>query len=162
MIRKYLKLISLTILMTGTSLYSFSLNALTQMISASSAKIDPDYSNCIINSDGSISSDGSTCTLYLHGTGTPSSGAWDVTSVSIYYYDNSGSQSMYAYLQRDAVSSTTTSSSTVGSTADTTTSSSVQTSTISVSTTDIASTSYFYYIKVSLNYGTRLLGVRIN
>ena len=139
--------------------YSYNIFALDQMIPASAGIVDPDYNDCVFDADGSVSSISSSCYLFFN---IPySTGTYDVNSITSYYYDNSGSQRMSIYFRSHSISSTG-SYSTISSTSDTSTSSSVQSKTLSFSTTDIASTSYFYYIRLVLDDGTKLLGIKIN
>lgn len=80
-----------------------------------------------------------------------------LSSVRVYYFDNSGLQSMAATLSRvnlstNAVSALVTSS-------DSTTATTVQYSTLSYGSS--LSSSYAYYVNVTLANGTELVGIKI-
>lgn len=81
-----------------------------------------------------------------------------LSSITIYFYDSMGSQSISASLQRTTLSATSLAT-TLVSGSDTTTSSSAQFLTLSYGSA--TSSSYVYSLRVTLNSGTSLRGIKI-
>lgn len=81
-----------------------------------------------------------------------------LSSVTVYYYDNSGSQSISAYLRSVSLSSTG-SYTNIASFSDTTTSASIQSNTLSYGSA--LSSSYLYWLYISLNSDTEITAVKV-
>lgn len=137
--------------------FSYSAQAETYMVVANTGLIDSTYDVCTFSSSGKVYNDGtsSACRVYFS---IPGYVASTLTSITLYYYDTSGSQYMSAYLKKQDLDSTSSASS-VASKVDTTTSTSIQSSTMTISST--ISDSYSYYVYVTLKYGTALRGLVI-
>ncbi|MBI4411088.1 MAG: hypothetical protein HY541_01220 [Deltaproteobacteria bacterium] len=112
------------------------------------------WDHCVPYSGGTISDGGSGCLLYF---AIPIEAGKTLSSVNVYYYDNSGSQSMSATLERSTLSSS--SYSALDSASDTSTSSSIQYLTLSYGSK--TSSSYAYYVKIVLYNGTQLRGIKV-
>lgn len=110
--------------------------------------------DCLNSSDGVVVDGGDGCLMYFP-ISIPSGST--ISSVTVYYYDNSGSQTMYAYLKRTTLASD--SSSTLASASDSTTSSSIQTATLSYGSS--MSSSYAYWVYVYIDNETELRGIRV-
>lgn len=116
-----------------------------------------DSSDCLPNPlDGSITNSGSDHCYVIFpiqiATGST------LSSITLYYYDNSGSQYMYAYLYRSPLSSDSIATNLVSG-SDTSTSASVQSKTLSYGSA--TSSSYTYFVYVILDEETELRGIKI-
>lgn len=135
--------------------FSFSSKATSYIsIPANSASYDLSADDCMFNSDGTVTSGGTSCTLYFP---VPINAGETISSIKVYYYDNSGSQSVSVKLIKTTLASN--SSSTVSSFTDTSTSSSIQYQSLSSTT---ISSSYSYMMVITLNYGSELRGIKIS
>jgi hypothetical protein len=81
-----------------------------------------------------------------------------LSSVTVYYYDNSGSQSISAYLRYVSLSSTG-SYSNIASFSDTSTSASIQSNSLAYGSA--LSSSYLYWLYISLNSDTEITAVKV-
>lgn len=141
------------ILYLVSCLFSLNVNATDSLyLPANIASYDKTADDCYFNSDGSVTSGGSACTLYLP---VPLPAEEYIYLGNAYYYDNSGSQTVTVTLVRTTLSSN--SYSNINTFTDTTTSSSVQNHII-LFFSDISS-SYSYMIKIDLNYGSEFRGI---
>lgn len=111
------------------------------------------YDDCTQSSNGYVASGGSTCRLYFP-VNLPSGTSF--YGVELFYYDNSGSQSVSTYFKYKSLTSTS-SATTLDSFSDTATSASIQSDWLSY--TSSLSSSYSYFVVVELNYGSRLNGI---
>lgn len=111
------------------------------------------FDNCLI-STGAIYSDGSYCYVYFN---IPIESGKKLSTITVYYEDTSGSQSIGTYLYSTTLS--TGANSTLASFSDTTTSASIQYSTLSYGSA--ISSSNTYNLMVSLNHGTKLIGMKV-
>lgn len=132
--------------------YSFQSKADYLNIAANSGSFDGD---CDSNTDGTAGSGGSSCT-FMYPIYLLTNAGYEISSVKVYYYDNSGSASISVSLLKESLS--TDSYSTIDSDSSTTTSSSLKYLTLSGAT---LTSSYAYFIQVTLNYGTELRGIKI-
>lgn len=123
-------------------------------VAANTSEFDESGDDCVFNSDGSVTSGGSSCILYFM---VPVSNSYTLGSVTAYYYDNSGSQSVGGKIVKTSLFSDSYTESVTFS--DTTTSSSIQSSTLSYGYA--LSSTYTYTIIISLNYGSELRGLKI-
>lgn len=124
------------------------------MFPAATGIVDDYYNDCEWGTDGTVASGGGICYIYFP---IPLPSGSTLSSVIVYYYDNSGSQSILPYLKRVQFSSD--SYSTLDSDSDYTTSASVQSLTLSYGSS--MSSSYAYYVVVTMSSGTELRGIRI-
>lgn len=104
---------------------------------------------------GSVASVGGICYVSFP---VPVESGKTLSSVTLYFYDNSGSQSLTASLLRKTLSATSDFTS-LASGSDTTTSSSAQFLTLSYGSA--TSSSYVYWVLVTLSSGTELRGIKI-
>ncbi len=130
--------------------------AYTTIMGETGIKYSNSYSNCVVDFYGGIGNNGTgQCSLFV--PITIESGK-TLASVTLYYFDNTGSQYIQAYLSRRNLSIQTTGTS-LSSMSDTTTSSSIQYYDLSgggaVSSIDN------YYLIVHLRDGTVFRGARI-
>lgn len=134
--------------------YSFKSKADSLNIAASTGVFDGD---CYSNTDGTVKSAGSSCTFIYPILFPIGETTIVIDSVSLYFYDNSGSVSITGSFVEETLSSD--SYSTIDTGSGSTTSSSVQTLSLSG---DTLSSGYAYFVIVTLNYSTRLTGIRID
>lgn len=123
---------------------------------ACSTSIDPDDNDCANNRDGGVygTTTGDLCVIYC---AIPVDTSKTLGSVTVYYYDKTSTQYILAVLYKLALSTDTNTA--IDSFDDSTTSSSIQYDTLSASTA--MSSSYAYYVKVHVTYGTKLIGIKV-
>ena len=117
---------------------------------------DGDYTSCVAEGDFITQSGSDACSFHI---AIEIPAGKTLSSVTMYYYDNSGSQQIYASLYKMSLTSTSTSATEIDTIYDTSTSSSVQYSSFTVGAT--TSSSYTYFILAMLTKGTRFQGAKV-
>ena len=139
--------IMLSLLLSSSALATY------LVLPANTATIDEYYDSCTVNYDGTVTGT-STCSLYFPiriETGKT------LSTITAYYYDNSGSQSMTVYFYKETQSSDA--NTLLDYTTDISTSASIQSSSISYGSS--LSSSYAYFLMVVLGNGTELRGIKL-